>query len=128
MLGRRVRVPYAGAAEVVRWEPLGSGLCDTLVRLADGTELWVGSGDLRPLDGRGPLPARAEVQRLADVEALAQLRAIRGQLVRKDPQGRYRLAGDFARPWPGAEHGKGLVGQALDGAIAEVAARVEGVA
>jgi len=45
-------------------------------------------------------------------ESVARLLKIRAQLVR-----------DFHKPWPGAEHGKALVGMMIDGAIADLRGR-----
>ena len=108
MEGRRVRAPWDGVGVVVKWKPLSSGMCDSLVRFEDGREVWHASHTLRPVEGR-PLPSRAEAREEADRRTLAQLQAIRG-----------RLVNEWHRPWPGAEHGKAMVGKAIDGAIEEV--------
>lgn len=38
---------------VVRWEPLGSGMCDALLEL-DGKLMWHASHTLKPADGLPP--------------------------------------------------------------------------
>ena len=64
-----VDVIFRGAqATVTRYEPLGSGMCDTLVRFASGREVWVSSHELRRVDGE-PIPARSAVRREADANA-----------------------------------------------------------
>ena len=115
MIGRKVESPwhrlYNGI--VVRWEPLGTAMCDVLVRREDGSEAWYSSTDLRPVDQPSiPLSSRLDAQEQARLAALASLRAIRAQHVR-----------DFNAPWHGMEHGKAIVGQAIDAAIAELAAK-----
>ena len=113
MIGRKVKSGWHKIeGEVIRWEPLGAGMCDVLVREPSGREGWYSSSDLAPADGRGPLPSRAVARRAADAAALAQLRAIRAQHV-----------ADFGRPWPGSEHGKVLIGRAVDGAIDAIEGR-----
>lgn len=96
--------------KVLRYEPLGSGMCDTLIA-AGGKEFWVASHELRRVDGVR-IPSRQERRRDADKEALTSLREIRRQHVE-----------DFLKPWPGLEHGKALLGQMIDGAIADIEER-----
>jgi hypothetical protein len=99
-------------AEVLRYEPLGSGLCDTLVQeVASGRKVWVASHELKRLDGV-KITSRQEHRAKADEEALSSLREIRRQHV-----------GDFLEPWPGLEHGKALLGQMLDTAIGDIEKR-----
>lgn len=114
MNGREVRAPWDGVGVVVKWEPLSSGMCDTLVRFEGGREVWHASHTLRPVGLLAgiPLPNRAEARAEADRRTLAQLQAIRG-----------RLVDEWHRPWPGAEHGKALVGKGIDGAIEKVRQR-----
>ena len=109
MVGRRVTAPYGETGEVIRWEPLGAGMCDTLVRQDDGHDVWHGSGSLRPSDGLGPLPRRGEAQERNRLVSLAQLREIRAKHVR-----------DFRAPWPGIEHGKAILGMSIDAAIRDL--------
>lgn len=112
MVGRRVRAPYHKIEGVVlRWEPLGAALCDVLVRDDAGRECWIGSGDARPADDRGPLPTRAAAIRAAAERAERDLTQIRADLVTEIRTG---------AAWPGAEHGKAILGRAVDGALAEV--------
>ena len=53
-VGARVRVFWSsdhaahGDAEVVKWEPLSSGMCDALVRFSDGYECWYATSSLWP--------------------------------------------------------------------------------
>jgi hypothetical protein len=83
-------------------------MCDVLIEV-DGHHIAVASSDLRPLEGESPLPSRREAIAKSNAIALWSLRAIRDQLV-----------SDWNKPWPGAEHGKALVGMSIDGAIAEL--------
>ena len=111
-LGRKVTTVWGkvGAiGEIVRWEPLGSGMCDTFVHWEDGSECWYSMSDLRPADGKGPLSNRQDAREVADSQALRSLKAIREQHVK-----------DFHRPWPGLEYGKAILGKSIDGAIQEV--------
>ena len=109
MIGRRAKSPWGETGEIVKWEPLGSGMCDVLLQQDDGKQVWHGSSSLRPIDGLGPLPSRKEACERAEHKALRQLRAIRAQHVEQ-----------FHIPWPGAEFGKALVGQAIDNAIEDL--------
>lgn len=109
-----VRVTFHGRAAVVtKHEPLGTGLCDAMIAFDDtGDPCWVASHELRRADGR-PVPDRAEAIRRADEETLRSLAVIRAAHVR-----------DFRRPWPGCNFAKALIGQAIDGAIADVRKRI----
>lgn len=112
MIGRRVRVIYPasdGHGTVTQWAPLGAAMCDALVALDSGGLCWYASSALRPIDDRGPLPSRADAQEAARLETLASLRKIRKDLI-----------AEWSRPWPGCEHGKALLGKAIDGAIDSV--------
>ena len=74
MIGRRVESRWhRRSGTVVRWEPLGSGLCDTLIEHGDGSLCWYGSSDLTPIDGEGPLPSRREAIETAHKLQAAQL-------------------------------------------------------
>lgn len=107
MIGRKVS--FRGAVyRVACWEPFGHAMCDVLLE-AGGEPFWAASHECRPADGLGPLPSRQEAVRQARAESLAQLRGIRAHLIE-----------DLARPWPGAEFGKGIIGMALDRAIREI--------
>lgn len=116
VIGRKIRV-RGREGTVIRWEPIGAGSCDALIQfMPPGTEerkrdepCWYSSTELVPIDGLGPLPSRKEAREARRVEMLAQLHKIRAQHV-----------ADFAKPWPGAEHGKVIVGRALDGAIGDL--------
>jgi hypothetical protein len=113
----RVRDSYGAAhgyfAVVVKWEPLGAGMCDALLRFdADGYEIWVSTHTLTPCDGL-PRQSRTDAIREAEERTLAQLEAIRADHIR-----------GFHKPWPGAEHGKAIVGNALTNAIDDVKARL----
>ena len=110
MIGRRVRSPlHRKTGEIIRWEPLGAAMCDALVRHEDSTECWYASYGLIPIDEKGPLLDRHTARAAARSVAIQQLEAIRAQHVQ-----------DFYRPWPGAEHGKALVGQMIDGALRQL--------
>lgn len=112
MVGRRVSAYGLGDGTVERWEPYSAGMTDTLVAFDSGKQVWVGSRELRPVDGRGGLPDRYDVREMMDAEAERQLEQIRDDHIR-----------DFRQPWPGAEHGKAIVGQAVTGALSDVKAR-----
>jgi hypothetical protein len=112
LVGRHVRSLTGETGEVVCWEPFGSALCDALLRYPAGREVWHASHDLRPADGFGPLPLRKDVRERARVEAIRSLRAIRAGLI-----------AEWLKPWPGAEHGKALVGQMIDGALRDLGGR-----
>lgn len=108
--GRRVRDGWHNVeGEIVKWDPLSSGMCDILVRRDNGDLVWLASYAVKPIDGRGPLPSRQGVRREAAEETLCSLRAIRSQHI-----------ADFHKPWPGAEFGKAIIGQALNDAIASL--------
>jgi hypothetical protein len=110
MVGRMVRAPYhRQEGTVVRWEPLGSGMCDVLIEMKNGKRVWYASPDLRPIDGDRPLPSRRVVQKAARERDLSELRALQAQLIR-----------DVNQPWPGCEFGKVHLDQALDAAIREL--------
>lgn len=111
MEGRKVRTPWGEAGRVTKWEPLSAGMTDALVRYDDGREVWHASHTLKPTDGRGPLPSREGARRKARAEALKSLRAVREQMVR-----------EWRNPWPGAEHGKAIVGKAVAQAIEDLEA------
>jgi len=108
MVGRKVKSTWGRTGEVVKWEPLGAGMTDTLVQHDDGL-CWHASHSLKPIDDLGPLPSRREAQEAARVQALDSLRAIRADHV-----------ANFNKPWPGCEHGKAILGRAIDGAIKEL--------
>jgi len=106
VIGRRVRSLRGESGVVTAWEPLGAAMTDTLVMLDSGTLVWFGSADLRAADDLGPLPSRRQACERTRVRTLASLKAIRAQHV-----------AEWSRPWPGCEHGKALIGRAIDGAI-----------
>lgn len=112
MIGRKVKTVWGkigAVGEIIRWEPLGSGMCDTFVRWDDGSECWHGSTDLRPVDDLGPLPSRQEAIKAAKEETLRSLHEIKRQHIR-----------DWVKPWPGCEHGKAIIGNAINGAIKKI--------
>ena len=86
--------------EVIRWEPLGSGLTDTLVRFDDGSECWLAS---RELTG---MPSRRGAVCAANAETTRALRAILKQHIAA-----------FHEAWPGCECGKVSIGNAIVAAI-----------
>lgn len=115
MVGRRVRTPMGVEGTAERWEPYGAALTDTLVRDDAGGVCWFASENLRPIDGRGPLPSRAEARAARDVEIRDFLRHSIEQTkaaIRTGPR------------WSGGEFGKALVGRAEAGALADVEARI----
>jgi hypothetical protein len=109
MIGRRVKAPWDGDGEVVKWEPLGAAMCDALVRFDSGREVWHGSHSLRPIDGLGELPSRRTAQEVARHRSIASLQVILSNHIR-----------DFNKPWLGCEHGKAIIGNAIVGAIREL--------
>ena len=116
MIGRRVRPwgnPQWGIVE--KWEPLLEGRCDTLIRFEDGTCCWYASDMLIRPEEDPPLPTRLAARVAADRSTLASLRKIREGLVK-----------GFNERWPGAEHGKAILGKAIDGALAKVKKRLGG--
>lgn len=107
MIGRRVRSGWHRMTGVVlEWDPLTSGMCDVRVQEDCGRECWYASSDLAPADDLGPLPRRDVAREWARLLALDSLHASRA-----------RLIANWHEPWPGAEFGKAIVGQSIDGAI-----------
>jgi hypothetical protein len=114
MVGRVVRDAWAGVeGRVVRWEPLGAGMTDTLVERPNGSLVWVSSHSLKATDAAGPLPSRQDARHAADLEAARSLEAIRAKHV-----------AEMGEPWPGAEFGKGIIGMAITGAQKDVKKRL----
>lgn len=116
MIGRHVSSAWYGLVDGVieRWEPLGCAATDVLVRdVTSGSLCWYASHSFTPIDGLGPLPSRSEAQLQRDHEIATSLQTIRDGLI-----------ADWCKPWPGAEHGKAIIGRSLDGAIADVQARL----
>ena len=111
MIGRKVKTFWGDKGEVTKWEPLGAAMCDVLVLHDDGKNCWHASHTLQPTDNLGPLPSKEKVRKVERQRALSSLRAIRANHI-----------SDFNKPWPGCEHGKVIVGNALNGAIAELEA------
>ena len=110
MIGRRVRVsPWGDEGVVVEWSPLSGGMCDVVIRRDDGSAVAVGSGSCQPVDGRGELPSRGDAQRAARAETVASLEKIRA-----------RLIAGWHEKWAGCEHGKAIVGRAIDAALKEL--------
>lgn len=59
-IGRRVESRYHGiVGTVAEWFPAGPAMI-VRVQRDDGSSVWVASRDLVPLDGKGPLPKRAD--------------------------------------------------------------------
>lgn len=111
-IGRRVRDVWGEVGTIVAWYPLDSGMTDTLVDFDGKGEVSVTMRTLRAVDDEhdhNPLPSRAAAQAAARHETIKSLRAIRAQHV-----------ADFHKPWPGAEHGKAILGRAIDAALEEV--------
>lgn len=114
MIGRRVK-PFQGEpGEVIRWEPLGSAMCDALVRYDSGREVWHASHSCKPIDGLGPPDSREELQSTNEKWSLLMLKEIRRQHV-----------ANFGQPWPGMEFGKTIFGNMVDGAIKDLEAKVK---
>lgn len=110
MIGRKVQSKWQRIQGVViKWEPLGAALCDVLVQRDEGGPIWVASSELEPVDGLGPLPLREEARKQNNHCTLVYLRNIRG-----------RLVNELKNPWPGAEFGKVILGNALNKAIKEI--------
>lgn len=109
MVGRRVRDFWGIEGTVIRWEPLCSGMTDTLVRDDDGQEVWHASHTLRAIDGGRALADRRDVRRLAAARAVVVLQEVRRQHVAA-----------WRTPWAGCEFAKALVGVSIDKAIDEL--------
>jgi hypothetical protein len=113
MIGRRVSAWRSGIGRAygtcVKFEPLSAAMCDALIRFDDGYTCWFSSHELQPADGGGPLPDRRAIQEHARCETLTQLRAIRE-----------RLVASWHKRWQGCEHGKAIIGRAIDGAISDL--------
>lgn len=116
MIGRKVRGWGGIEGKVLEWEPLGAGMTDTLVESSDGRRVWVASHELRPTDGKGPLPSRERARIQADQLAQRRLRKIQEHVVRDIKEG---------PRWQGAEFGKALVGRGVVGARKAVQTRLE---
>jgi hypothetical protein len=89
VVGRRVVTssPPGRAGVVERWEPLGSGLCDTLVAHDDDRDpgrCWYELRSLRALDGAA-LPDRREYADRAREEQMAALRVIAAMGLAREP-------------------------------------------
>ena len=110
MIGRRVKPTFSDEGEVVRWEPLGSGMCDVLVRHDDGREVWHASHTCKPVDGLGSLPSRQTAIEVARLQSLTQLQSIRDTHV-KNFRGSY---------WAGCDWGRAHFGMMIDAAIADL--------
>lgn len=108
MKGRKI-LARGKPGVVVKWDPLSSSMCDAFVIFQDGSERWFASHELQPNDDKGPLPSRAEARKAAEETSLCQLKQIRAQHV-----------AEFHKNWPGANFGKALFGQMLDGAISDL--------
>lgn len=108
MVGRFVS-GWGVAGEVVKWEPLGSGMCDVLVRCGNGRLVWAASHSLSPTDGLGLLPSRSTAREIARARSITQLRAIRANHIER-----------LNEAWPGAEFGKAIIGRAIDAALNEL--------
>lgn len=74
--GRRVRTPGGTMGVVTRWDPLSSGMCDTLLQMDDGRKVWHAMHTLSPVDRLGALPDRGEACRKADAARHNALKAI----------------------------------------------------
>lgn len=82
MIGRRVQSKYHGVSgPVVRWEPLGAGMCDVLVHDDISHEdIWLASHNCQPIDGKGGLPDRRAACERARLEAIRSLEGIRDRV------------------------------------------------
>lgn len=92
------------------WEPFGAGMCDVRVRFESGRILWTTLYTLQPTSGE-PFPQRREICKMRNEESIAQNEKIRADLVEEIRSG---------RRWPGAEHGKAILGRAIDGALRDL--------
>lgn len=93
MIGRHVKSGWHGLAdgEIIQWDPFGAGMTDVLVRNdASGHQSWYASHGLTPIDGRGPLPSRAEVRKLREAEVEASMRKIGERWAKEPPPPRIR--------------------------------------
>lgn len=93
MIGRHVKSGWSGLVdgEILQWEPFGGGGTDVLVRdVTTGKETWHASHGLTPIDGRGPLPSRAEVRKIRDEEMAASMQKIAERWASEPPRPRIR--------------------------------------
>lgn len=68
MIGRKVESKWDNfTGRVIKWDPLSAAMCDTVVEDGNGKQLALGSHMLKPVDGGGPLPTRAEAIKQATV-------------------------------------------------------------
>lgn len=93
MIGRRVKSGWHGLAdgEIIQWEPFGAGSTDVLVKDSSSGHLsWYASHGLTPIDGRGPLPSRAEVRKIRDAEMKVSMKKIAERWAKEPPPPRIR--------------------------------------
>ena len=93
MVGRHVKSGWHGLVdgEILQWEPFGAGLTDVLVKdAASGDVSWHASHGLTPIDGRGPLPSRAEVRKLREAEMVTSMQKIGERWAKEPPPPRIR--------------------------------------
>ena len=111
MIGRKVKDAWHGVeGTIVAWEPLSHAMNDVKVERADGSVVWLSTGtSLKPTDGKGPLMSRDAARKAAQEETVRSLEAIKKKHI-----------DEWGRRWPGAEHGKAIVGMAINKALADV--------
>lgn len=103
MIGRKIRAAWSRVeGTVVAWEPLSAAMTDVKVQRADGSMIWVGSSDCKPIDNGGPLPTRENARETATAEALTNIKVILGDHVH-----------GLWKNWEGCNFGKVFVGNAL---------------
>jgi hypothetical protein len=100
-IGRKIKCGTEQGT-IALWEPLGTGLCDTLVTLDTGKQVWFAMHSLRPTDGQGALPDRREARETARLQAITDVQACIDDHIR-----------DFRKPWPGCEFAKTWIGNAF---------------
>ncbi len=106
LVGRRVLLS-SQEGEIKEYRPLGSSMCDVLVRESSGRECWHASHTMRFTDG-SKLPNRTEIRKKADEAVLSSLEGLQ-----RDHQSDQTL-------WAG----KDIIGRSIDGAVKDVKKRL----
>lgn len=109
MVGRKV-LARGRPGTVVHWDPYGAGMCDALVEFEDGYQCRYASYELKPdpAHSNKPLPSREAACAANEALMKVQLEGIQARLMKDH------------NSWSGAEFGKVIVSQALEGALGDL--------